>query len=49
VFQSGKTDGARPDAAFMLENDALYGTTREGGEKCGSSCSGYGTVFRVLP
>jgi uncharacterized repeat protein (TIGR03803 family) len=41
TFAGGASDGAKPEASLVLEDDTLYGTTSQGGP------SGYGTVFRV--
>jgi len=43
AFQGG-ADGARPLAALIEVNGALYGTTTSGGEYCYHSC---GTVYRI--
>ena len=48
---TGHRDGARPDAAMLLSDGALYGTTLVGG---GGNCTslfgrGCGTVFKLAP
>ena len=43
---AGGSDGANPDAALLVSNGTLYGTTTSGGTGCSSGC---GTVFAVVP
>lgn len=47
AFKGGK-DGQYPNAALILANDSLYGTTGFGGcpRACGPS-GGYGTIFKM--
>ena len=42
----GGTDGADPDARFVIIGDQLYGTTPNGGN---IACQGCGTIFKLTP
>ncbi|HEY6768876.1 MAG TPA: choice-of-anchor tandem repeat GloVer-containing protein [Candidatus Sulfotelmatobacter sp.] len=47
------SDGQFPDAGLIFSNDALYGTTSEGGESCppgtGYTSATCGVVFKIVP
>jgi uncharacterized repeat protein (TIGR03803 family) len=47
-FKGGTGDGSAPEAGLLDDKDALYSTTREGGEYCESgSYDGCGTIFAI--
>ena len=47
-YFTGPPDGAAPVGEMIEDsNGNFYGTTREGGEKCGQSSYGCGTIFKI--
>ncbi len=47
-FQGG-ADGASPQASLVAHSGNLFGSAAEGGQSCGNSSPGCGTIFRVIP